>query len=444
MKERGGNCMRRRSALAGTAAVLTAPLAAGQAVHAAEAPVAEIAGMRPDALREVYRGDLFDRFLPFMDRYVIDHENGGFMCATLPDGTNVSTEKRAGYEGRGVWVYSHLYAGLAREQHYLDVAERSVRLLMNHRPDPPGLWPSRFTKEGEAAAPPSSSVNSDLYIADGFQAFARATGDGAWWDTAKDVLIKCLYVYDREDYGANRGRGYLGADAPETPGIRIMDDWMLFLWVATQMLEQRSDMDLLMIVTQCLDTIMNRFHNEETGLTRELLRHDYTPFPGDLDQVVNMGNSIQALWHVMAAAERIDNHDQFRTAADRLLHHLDVAWDDVYGGLLNLLVHVDENRWRTSKAHYVQVEPLLASMMMIERTGDERALEWFARLLSYERGNFHLEKYGHPLWMNGANRRAEFDFDSSRRIGNFHQPRHLLLVLERLDRLIGRNGVPAW
>jgi len=438
--------MKRRSFIKTAAGIAAAPVACGgsktetRRESGRPGPVTEIAGMPLDVLRERYRGDLFDRFLPFMDHFVIDHRYGGFMCSTLPDGTNVSTGKRAVYEGRGVWVYSHLYSHLAKEQKYLDVAQRSVDLLMRNRPEPPSMWPGRFTREGEVDAPPSDSVNADLYIADGLQAFAAATGDDAWWDTAKDILIKCLYVYDSDDYGAGRGRGYLGKDAPLTPGIRIMDDWMLFLWIATQMFEQKSDMDLLMIVTQCLDTIMNRFYNQETGLVRELLDHDYTPYDNDLDQVVNIGNDFQAIWHVMAAANRIDNRDQFATAADRLRRHIEVAWDDVYGGMLNLLVHVDENRWRLGKSHYVQVEPLIGLMMIIERLGSQWALDWFDRIYRYEQEKFHLERYGYPLWMNSADRKATFDFDRSRRIGNFHQPRHLMLVLESLDRCMERNA----
>ena len=34
-----------------------------------------------EQLQEKYRKALFDKFLPNMDEYVIDHELGGFMCS---------------------------------------------------------------------------------------------------------------------------------------------------------------------------------------------------------------------------------------------------------------------------------------------------------------------------------------------------------------------------
>ena len=43
-----------------------------------------------------------------MEKYVIDHVYGGFMCNTDRDGTNITQDKNTWYEGRGIWVYSFL------------------------------------------------------------------------------------------------------------------------------------------------------------------------------------------------------------------------------------------------------------------------------------------------------------------------------------------------
>jgi N-acylglucosamine 2-epimerase len=63
-------------------------------------------------LRSQHEYDLYEDFLPFMEKYIIDHENGGFMCTTDRDGTRISTDKSQWYEGRGIWVYSYLYNNL--------------------------------------------------------------------------------------------------------------------------------------------------------------------------------------------------------------------------------------------------------------------------------------------------------------------------------------------
>ncbi|MCD6308777.1 MAG: hypothetical protein J7M24_07265, partial [Candidatus Latescibacteria bacterium] len=71
--------------------------------------IGTIGGMTLEELKEQYRYDLFDDFLVFFDKYIVDHELGGFMCDTDHDGTHNSTEKRTWYLGRGSWCYSFLY-----------------------------------------------------------------------------------------------------------------------------------------------------------------------------------------------------------------------------------------------------------------------------------------------------------------------------------------------
>ena len=156
--------------------------------------------------------------------------------------------------------------------------------------------------------------------------------------------------------------------------------------------------------------------------------------------MINFGNDFQALWHVMAEALRIKNSSLFSTTAHRLKRHIEVTWDDVYEGVLNVLTNVEENRWRLSKAHYVQVEPLIGLLSVIEHTGASWAKDWFAKIYHYERENFHLKKYGYPLWLNSADRKVTFDYKRSTRIGNFHQPRHFLLSLVSIKRIIKRGG----
>ena len=81
-----------------------------------------------------YRRDLFDDFLPFMDKYVIDHELGGFMCNADHTGRRENTNKLSWFEGRGSWVYAFLYNNIAREKKYLEVARRSLQLVLKSRP----------------------------------------------------------------------------------------------------------------------------------------------------------------------------------------------------------------------------------------------------------------------------------------------------------------------
>src|SRR4051794_19833688 len=134
-------------------------------------------------MRNEYRKDLFEDYLPFHERFVNDKQFGGFLCSVRPTGELVSDEKRVWFEGRGIWVYSFLYNHLAREQKYLDTAAASVRLLARSKPQDPQEFRSKaLHRDGSPAGPPDTEVYSDLFVAEGLAEFARASGDRKYWD----------------------------------------------------------------------------------------------------------------------------------------------------------------------------------------------------------------------------------------------------------------------
>ncbi|MCP5112711.1 MAG: hypothetical protein GY953_17945, partial [bacterium] len=188
----------------------------------AGASVEELAGLTLEELRDQYRRDLFGDFLPFMEKYVIDHEYGGFLCNTDRDGTNITKNKRTWYEGRGIWVYSFLYNHVARESKYLEVARKSIEFILKSKPAArDAMWPTGFTREGKPLSTPDTAVYGDLFVAEGLAEYSKAAAEPKCWDLAKDIVLKCVRVYDRPDYEPGIGETYLGPGAPPFPGARI-------------------------------------------------------------------------------------------------------------------------------------------------------------------------------------------------------------------------------
>ncbi|MDQ3686786.1 MAG: hypothetical protein M3430_14490, partial [Acidobacteriota bacterium] len=159
------------TASAGGAGLLAGlqPGASGQSNSRSRAPSKSddlrLAGMSLAELRDRYRRDLFVDFLPFMEKHVIDHEYGGFMCNTDHLGNNVNRNKSSWFEGRGTWVYSFLYNNLAREAKYLNVARKSVGFIMKIKPGGDELWPKGLTRAGQSLTPADGEVYGDLFIA---------------------------------------------------------------------------------------------------------------------------------------------------------------------------------------------------------------------------------------------------------------------------------------
>jgi N-acylglucosamine 2-epimerase len=394
-------------------------------------------------LREQYRRYLFDDFLPFMDKYVIDHEYGGFMCLTDYTGERESDKKFSWFEGRGSWVYAFLYNNLAHEQKYLDVAHKSLEFVLRSKPkNEDELWSKELSREGKPITPPDGEIYGDLFIAEGLAEFFKATDDKKYWDEAKELVLKSVRVYDRPDYRATIGQTYLGKDARPFPGARIQGAWMVLLRVATQLLEMRADADLEKIAARSVDAVINHHFHPDFRLNNELLNHDLSRPTNEYAQLVYTGHCLEIMWMLLFEAERIKDKKLFDTVVERFRRHGEVAHDDVYGGFLRNLMNVEQNLWTLDKVLWAQEEVLIASLYIYEKTGAEWARELFERTYRYVTSTYPLTSHGSPIWMYAGDRRMTFDAFKKlpKRIENYHHPRHLMLNLLSLDRMIKRHG----
>lgn len=424
------------------AAIGGAALSAGCASPTREGePLAPPAGLRLagytlSEIRDLYRADLFDDFLPFLDQYVVDHELGGFLCHTDRAGRNLSTAKTTWYEGRGIWVYAYLYNQLAPEERYLDIARKSARFILPHRPPAGSLWPASFTREGDPVGDRPADIYGGLFVANGLAELSKAVGDPAHWETAKQILLDHLAIYDRPDYDY---QVTYGPALPTPSGPRVLGHWMVLLRLATQMLETRPDGDVQGVADRCLEAILDGHYNPEIGLLNEVVLHDFSRPSGGWEQFSYTGHAIETLWMVLYEARRRDDQDLYRRGADMFRRHVEVAWDDLYGGFFRSLDNADRYEWKTDKVLWLQEEVLIGTLAMIEDAVDaDWARAWFDKTYAYVREKFPLKQYGYPLWILGADRRVTFVEEASR-VGNFHHPRHLMLNLLALDRLLERS-----
>ncbi len=178
--------------------------------------------------------------------------------------------------------------------------------------------------------------------------------------------------------------------------------------------------------------------NPDFRLFNEYINHDMSRIENDHGQVV-YGHGQEAMWMVMERAVIRNDRRLFDTCAERLKRQIEVFWDDVYGGELLELLHVDNNTWNVSKALWLHDEILIGTMMVIEHTGAQWAKYWFKQTLDFTKNKLDLGQYGYPLWMLYSDRKGTFNpkYD---RIGNFHHPRHLMVNLLAIDRMMKRGG----
>ena len=395
-----------------------------------------LGGKTLEELRGRYHADLFDDYIPFLYKYVVDREYGGFMCTTDRDGTNLDTNKRAWFEGRGTWVSSFLYNKLDPDPEHLEVAKKSVEFVLQLLPkDPDSFFPMGMTREGKPLTW-TSDVYGDLFVATGLQEYSRAVKDDSYWQLAKELMLKCLRLYDRPDYG----KSVNGSKAMATLGQRYLGHWMIFIRLCSQMLADRDDPEVQAVIDRCLEAILDHHLNPEFGMMNEELPHDMVRKDGEPYNSISLGHGTETLWMVFYEALRRGDRALYERAAKVFKRQVEVAWDDVYGGaFMSLTVGDDQMCYGTSKSLWLQEEVLIGTMFMVEHFGDEWAKHWYEKVYTYVLDKFPLKQYGYPIWILYADQKVTFE-EHTNRVGNFHHPRHLMLNLLSIDRMIERGG----
>ena len=385
-------------------------------------------------LQDRYHSDLFDDFIPHMDQFVIDHQNGGFMCSVdITNGKQVNSNKTAWFEGRGMWTYSFLYNHFGKNPKYLEVARKSKDLILKLQPKDNSFWTSSFDKMGNPLSGPGD-IYSSLFVAEGLAEFAKASGEKQYFTLAKKIILSCLDRYDSPDY--DYYVAYLNPEAPKIPAPRVLGHWMVFLRAATQILEDGPDADLQKVADRCLDACLNHHLNPEYKLFNEVLNHDMSRPANSFKDFSYTGHGIETCWMLLFEAARRKDKDLFTRIADIFKRHVSVAHDHVYGGYFRALDHVGNNTWKVDKVLWLQEEVLIGSLFMAEHTGDNWAQECFKETLEYVQQKFDVS--GNLFWSSSGDRQLK-EY-AKNRAEHYHHPRHLMLNLLAVNRMLKRNG----
>lgn len=386
-------------------------------------------------LRERYNEALFENFIPNMDNFVIDHDLGGFMCSIdILTRKLVSTNKRAWFEGRGIWTYSFLYNNLKRDPRYLEIARKSKDFILKLLPKDNTYYISGFSKEGVPLSSEEGDIYGNLFVAEGLAEYSKASGEIKYLDQAKEIILKAVERYDRQDFTYA-----YKADKREL-GPRILGHWMILLSLSTQMLKQREDSQINFLAKRCIDAIMNHHMNSEYKLLNEALCHDLRPLQDPIAaQFADIDHGCETLAFVMNYAVFRKDALLFKEASDAFKRHVTVARDDVYGGHFHILNDVSSNTWTLGKSRWLQEEILIGTLLMIEHTGDPWAINCYAETEAYIRSKFVKQEYAFII--DSGDRKLEQH--SRVRAEHYHYPRQLMVSILAIDRIMKNGGKPS-
>jgi mannose/cellobiose epimerase-like protein (N-acyl-D-glucosamine 2-epimerase family) len=211
---------------------------------------------------------------------------------------------------------------------------------------------------------------------------------------------------------------------------------MVFLRSATQFLEQEDDPDIRKLAERCVEAIMKHHLNADYGLLNEGLNHDLSLPGNEWGQFAYLGHGTETLWMVMAEAVRRKDAGLFTSAREAFKRHVTVATDAVEGGYFRSLEHVGNYSFKVDKVLWLQEEVLIGTLLLMEHTHDEWAQERFTLTYAYVQDKFVHPEYAFVV-ESGDRKMADYQ---KRRAEHYHHPRHLMLNLLALGRMIQRRG----
>jgi mannose/cellobiose epimerase-like protein (N-acyl-D-glucosamine 2-epimerase family) len=385
-------------------------------------------------LRERFHHELFDRFLPAMDQYCIDHEYGGFMCDfNISTRKSTSTTKRTWYQGRGIWVYSYLYNNFKKDETYLEIAKNAIDFILDLRPKGKEFWDTNYSRDGKKISDPGD-IYGDLFVAEGLAEYAKATGNKKYFDIAKEIIFNCVERYDRPDYVYNIS--YVPGK-PKISGPRVLGHWMIFLSISTQILSHwKDEADFVALNNRCIDAIMRGHMNKEFQLLNEVVNHDFSVPNNEFSDFLVIGHSMETLVFVMEEAVRRKDVDLFKSARDVFKRHVEVAADKLYGGYFEVLYNANTYNWSLSKSTWCQQEISRGALLMIEHEGNRWETACFLNLDEYIQQKMVRPDFA--FWTFGGDRKVEKP--NLTILEHYHTPRYLMRSLLAFDRIIERNG----
>jgi mannose/cellobiose epimerase-like protein (N-acyl-D-glucosamine 2-epimerase family) len=385
-------------------------------------------------LRSRFHHELFERFLPAMDKYCIDHEYGGFMCDfNISTRQLTSTNKRTWYQGRGIWVYSYLFNNFRKDETYLKIAKRAIDFILKLRPNGKVFWDTNYTREGNKMSD-SGDIYGNLFVAEGLAEYAKASGETKYFDIAKEIIFNCVDRYDEQDYVYDIS--YVPGK-PKISGPRVLGHWMILLSISSQILAHwKNDTDFKALSDRCIDAIMNGHMNKEFHLLNEVVNHDFSVPQNEFADFLVIGHSMETLVFVMEeAVSRRDIH-LYKRSRDAFKRHVDVAADKLYGGYFEVLFNANTYHWSLSKSAWCQQEISRGALLMIEHEGGTWERTCFTDLDKYMQAKMARPDFA--FWTFGGERKVEKP--NLTILEHYHTPRYLMRSLLAFDRLIARRG----
>lgn len=387
------------------------------------------------SLRDFLRRHLTDNVMPFWTAHALDAA-GGINTCIRDDGTLLSRDKWMWSQWRAVWVFSTLYSNLEPRREWLAAAEGIYRFARDHGQAGTGQGGALVVSADGQILRGHESIYVDAFAIYGLCAYARAADSSEAADLARRSADYVLDVLQRPHDQIPHW------PYPVPPGARVHGLPMMFsqvLWEAGQFLHEDRYRQAALELS---DEVFQRFYRPDRDVILERIAADGGEYPPPLGRAVVPGHVIEDMWfqiHIAREAGGLD--DRIARAARLTTRHLELGWDDEFGGL-RLAVDADghdEVSWdfADAKLWWPHTEALYALLLAYEQNPSDEFLRWYDKVHQYSFAHYPVAAHGE--WTQKLDRRGRpFQQTVALPVKDpFHLPRALYYCIEVLGRLAG-------
>jgi N-acylglucosamine 2-epimerase len=387
----------------------------------------------PDAaalarVRQRYEDELFEKVLPFWERFSFDQKNGGFFNCLDREGAVYDRTKHMWLQGRQVWMLSKLFRTVEERPRWLQLAKSGMNFMRANAARDDGRVYFSTNAEGKPVYL-QRKIFTECFYAIALAEYGRASENNKLVREAERQLERIWrWAFDWTKVGRPSFEG-------ETPSQMLAVPMILL-----NVIEEVCADDYGPYLTEVETCIRKLEQHVDTDrkLVLEQVAPDGSVLPGPAGRLLNPGHAIEAGWFVQHWAKRLDDQRLSTLGTDIVRWSHARGWDEQHGGLFYFLDSEGKSPVQLEwfmKLWWPHCEALYAHLLNYRLTGAPEDYHAFVETDRYAFSHFPDPEHGEWFGYLDREGRVTHTFKGGPYKGCFHVPRALWLCWTLLKEL---------
>ncbi len=389
--------------------------------------------------RQKFSDDLFSSVLPFWEKNAPDTVNGGIRTCLDRKGKVFSAEKSVWMQGRGGWMFAHLYNDYDHDEKWLKIAKSCLDFSKAHCIDPADARMYFIVADDGTPFRKRRYTFSEYFYIMANAEYYKATKETCYLEEARKYYTLVMDIMKDPSKDPFKITPKFLETFPPMQGLA--DKLVLLLVTRTlRICDQDKTEQYILTEKKLIADILQYHYNPQLGVLLESVGPN-GEYIGNLSagRVINPGHILEGVWGLLREAEELQDKELVAQTEKIYQGALRYGWDEKHGGLL-YFIDAEGNPPQAyehdMKLWWVHAEAIIAAIKLYRLTGNEKYFRDFQDFTDYSFHNFQDEQYGE--WY-GYLRRDGIPTEPMCKgnvfKGPFHVPRMYCEVLAELKKL---------